>query len=119
MSQFAALNAKLKEIFQIDRPDLDFGVYRILNARSQEISEYLDNRLKLKINEILSQSNQANTAQLQQELQQAEQQAKALGVDPALIPKVQELRSQIAAASAGSSSDQNTVFSHLLTFFSR
>lgn len=119
MSQFAALNAKLKEIFQIDRPDLDFGVYRILNARSHEISDYLDNRLKLKINEILSQSNQANTAQLQQELQQAEQQAKALGVDPALIPKVQELRSQIAAASAGSSSDQNAVFSHLLTFFSR
>lgn len=119
MSQFAALNAKLKEIFQIDRPDLDFGVYRILNARSHEISDYLDNRLKLKINEILSQSNQANTAQLQQELQQAEQQAKALGMDPALIPKVQELRSQIAAASAGSSSDQNTVFSHLLTFFSR
>ena len=33
MSNFDALVAKLSEIFQIDRPDLDFGVYRILNAR--------------------------------------------------------------------------------------
>lgn len=119
MSQFAALNAKLKEIFQIDRPDLDFGVYRILNARSYEISDYLDNRLKLKINEILSQSYQANTAQLQQELQTIEKSLHLAGVDPSNSPKVQELRNQIAAASAGSSSDQNTVFSHLLTFFSR
>ena len=119
MSQFAALNAKLKEIFQIDRPDLDFGVYRILNARSHEISDYLDNRLKLKINEILSQSNEANTAQLQQELQTIEKSLHLAGVDPTNSPKVQDLRKQIAAASAGSSSDQNTVFSHLLTFFSR
>jgi adenine-specific DNA-methyltransferase len=34
MSNFDALVAKLREIFQIDRPDLDFGVYRILNARA-------------------------------------------------------------------------------------
>ena len=27
MSNFDALVAKLREIFQIDRPDLDFGVY--------------------------------------------------------------------------------------------
>ena len=44
MSQYANLNQKLKNIFQIDRPDLDFGIYRILNARRNEISDYLDNR---------------------------------------------------------------------------
>ena len=49
MSQYAALIAKLKEIFQINRPDLDFGVYRILNARSDEIAEFLDKRLKTKV----------------------------------------------------------------------
>ncbi|MDC4377115.1 hypothetical protein NQ658_09160 [Acinetobacter baumannii] len=43
--QFSALVSKLKEIFQINRPDLDFGVYRILNARSDEIAEFLDKRL--------------------------------------------------------------------------
>jgi adenine-specific DNA-methyltransferase len=35
MSKHDDLVKKLKEIFQIDRPELDFGVYRILNARVQ------------------------------------------------------------------------------------
>ena len=30
--KFQELVAKLREIFQIDRPELDFGIYRILNA---------------------------------------------------------------------------------------
>lgn len=41
MSKFQALVAKLREIFQIDRPELDFGIYRILNARAGEINDYL------------------------------------------------------------------------------
>ena len=46
MSKYDDLVQKLKEIFQIDRPELDFGVYRILNSRVVEINDYLDNRLK-------------------------------------------------------------------------
>src|SRR5690606_22669210 len=64
MSQYAALIAKLKEIFQINRPDLDFGVYRILNARSDEIGEFLDKRLKAKVEQYLGEakSSQNETA---------------------------------------------------------
>ena len=40
MSKYDDLVKKLKEIFQIDRPELDFGVYRILNARVAEINDY-------------------------------------------------------------------------------
>ena len=39
--KFQELVAKLREIFQIDRPELDFGIYRILNARAGEINDYL------------------------------------------------------------------------------
>lgn len=53
-TQFSALVSKLKEIFQINRPDLDFGVYRILNARSAEITEFLDKRLKTKVEQYRS-----------------------------------------------------------------
>lgn len=49
-----ALVAKLREIFQIDRPELDFGVYRILNARAGEINDYLERRLPRKIQEHLA-----------------------------------------------------------------
>lgn len=41
MANLAELTQKLKEIFQIDRADLDFGIYRILNTRNQEIETYL------------------------------------------------------------------------------
>ena len=43
--KFQELFAKLREIFQIDRPELDFGIYRILNARAGEINDYLQTRL--------------------------------------------------------------------------
>lgn len=28
----------LKELFQLDQPDLDFGLYRIMHAKSDEVT---------------------------------------------------------------------------------
>jgi adenine-specific DNA-methyltransferase len=53
MSKYDELVSKLKEIFQIDKPQLDFGIYRILNARADEVADYLENRLKAKVSERL------------------------------------------------------------------
>ena len=49
--KFQELVAKLREIFQIDRPELDFGIYRILNARAGEINDYLQNLSLIHISE--------------------------------------------------------------------
>ena len=49
MSKYDDLVRKLKEIFQIDRPELDFGIYRILNTRADEINNYLEKGLKAKV----------------------------------------------------------------------
>jgi len=117
--KFQELVAKLREIFQIDRPELDFGIYRILNARAGEINDYLQNRLAEKVQAALSAGSAASAQQLQAELQEAEKNAQALGVSPDAVPKVQELRAKLKEATAGSSEHENAVFSHLLTFFSR
>lgn len=117
--KFQELVAKLREIFQIDRPELDFGIYRILNARAGEINDYLQNRLAEKVQAALSAGSAASAQQLQAELQEAEKNAQALGVSPDAVPKVQELRSKLKEATAGSSEHENAVFSHLLAFFSR
>ncbi len=119
MSNFDALVAKLREIFQIDRPDLDFGVYRILNARAGEIEDYLSKRLKARVAEALAAGAAANTETLKAEIAKAEQAAGDAGISADQSPKVQQLRAQLAAASAGASEHENQVFSHLLTFFSR
>ena len=47
MSQkYEKLKTLLKELFQLDQPDLDFGLYRVMHAKSAEITQFLDNELQ-------------------------------------------------------------------------
>ncbi len=118
MSKFDDLLAKLREVFQIDQPELDFGIYRIINQRATDIDRYLTKTLKQKVQEELSKGSSHKRAELQEELQQKEEQYRADGVDPDTVPKIKELRDQIAAM--GDEVDYETeVYSHLLRFFSR
>ncbi len=119
MNKYDELVKKLKEIFQIDRPELDFGIYRILNARASEINDYLENRLKAKVAESLTTSGAANMEGLQKELKQKEAQYQTDGIDPDTVPKVRELKQKLAEYSVGRSEHENAVYTHLLTFFSR
>lgn len=127
MSQYANLNQKLKNIFQIDRPDLDFGIYRILNARRNEISDYLDNRLKAKVETYLTDAKsdvhdsqlESITTQIKDEFgkrafDEAGNLVNETASESSLGQQYQELRDH-----ADSSFDQAQVFSHLYTFFSR
>ena len=46
MSQkYEKLKALLKELFQLDQPDLDFGLYRIMHAKAGEVTQFLDRDL--------------------------------------------------------------------------
>jgi adenine-specific DNA-methyltransferase len=119
VNNYEALVTKLREIFQIDRPELDFGVYRILNARADEVNAYLTTRLKARVAEALSTGAAANSEAQQRELDEAIKQLVDLGVEPEGSTKVKQLRAAIAAASSGASEHENAVFSHLLAFFSR
>ena len=119
MSKYDDLVRKLKEIFQIDRPELDFGVYRILNSRVGEINDYLENRLKAKVVESLSASGASNLDGLKRELREKEEQYRGDGIDPDTVPKIKELRQKVADLGAGSVEQENSIFTHLLTFFSR
>lgn len=119
MSKFDELVTKLREIFQIDRPELDFGVYRILNARANEINEYLTKRLQEQVESALAGGSAANVEAQQRELDETIKALTSAGVDPEAAPKVKDLRAAIAGASSGASDHENAVFSHLLAFFSR
>lgn len=117
--KFQDLVAKLREIFQINRPELDFGIYRIINARASEINDYLENRLPEKVQQALTSGTEAQREQLARELKEKEAQYQADGIDPGTVPKVQELRQKLAQYSTDASEHENAVFSHLLAFFSR
>ncbi|PUE28048.1 site-specific DNA-methyltransferase [Limnohabitans sp. Jir61] len=119
MSKYDDLVRKLKEIFQIDRPELDFGVYRILNARSSEVNDYLEHGLKNKVVQSLAESGAENLEALQKELTEKISQYKSDGMNPDDVPKVKELKKKIADLNSGGVEHENAIFTHLLTFFSR
>jgi adenine-specific DNA-methyltransferase len=35
----------LKQLFQLDQPDLDFGFYKIMHAKSEQVQRFLENDL--------------------------------------------------------------------------
>ena len=55
MSQkYEKLKTLLRELFQLDQPDLDFGLYRIMHAKSAEISQFLDEDLLPQVRHCIS-----------------------------------------------------------------
>ncbi len=127
-TQFSALVSKLKEIFQINRPDLDFGVYRILNARSAEITEFLDKRLKTKVEQYLGEAKSSLDENVLKELEaelKSEFGKRAFNEQGQLIDAeaIESALGQkyiaLTQADAHEMTDQSQVYSHLLTFFSR
>ena len=119
MSKYDDLVRKLKEIFQIDRPELNFGIYRILNARAAEVNDYLEKGLRNKVVRSLADSGAENIDALQKELAEKNTQYRADGIDPETVPKVIELKQRIADFGLVNAEHENAVFTHLLTFFSR
>lgn len=119
MSKLQELTEHLRTIFQIDRPDLDFGIYRILNSRAAEINAYLEQRLPARAKAALTQGSADQREHLARELREKEAQYQADGIDPGTVPKVRDLREKLAKYQAGASERENAVYSHLLTFFSR
>lgn len=108
----------LAELFMFDQTDLDFGIYRIMNAKRDEINRFLDNDLLPQVNDVLKMLDTSNRKQIEAELTKAIDSAKQLGVAPEAVPKAQELRKQLSEMPnlAGMESE---VFSHLFNFFRR
>jgi adenine-specific DNA-methyltransferase len=118
MKSFDKLKAKLAELFQLDQADLDFGIYRIMNAKREEITRFLEHDLLPQVREAFAQYKSCDKAELQKELEEAIQQAKALGADPETLPKVKELRARLEE-SVDITALENEVYDHLYNFFSR
>jgi adenine-specific DNA-methyltransferase len=113
------LKSLLAELFQLDQAELDFGIYRIMNAKREEITRFLNNDLLPQVREVLSAYERESRSALQTELEKAKEQAKALGFeDPAQAPKVKELQERYNAA-FDLEAAENEVFSHLYNFFRR
>ena len=112
------LISKLREMFQMDQADLDFGIYRIMNAKRDEISQFLEQDLLPTLRTTLQEFQPAGLADKQKELADAMANAKKLKIDPDSLEVVQQLKAELAE---GGDLDrmEDQVYSDLYTFFSR
>ena len=125
----------LQQLFRADAADLDFGLYRIINYRRDQIQNFIDEELPTIVNRALDANTEAESAH--QHITELEDQVRELGdnlgedmldADGNLInetyrerPLIQqylEAREQIGSPQTR---DQRAgaVFNHLYTFFSR
>jgi adenine-specific DNA-methyltransferase len=135
----ARLQKLLRDLFQYDYADLDFGIYRLLRLKRAEVEAFLTEQLPRRVNEAFQGAAGEVHAQLQRELAElAERVRQEIDAD-ALAPtgeikeeyrqqKAKAARELIAAYDAKrqqvqqiqvSEEQKAEVFNHLWAFFSR
>ncbi len=120
MSQnFEKLKTLLKELFQLDQPELDFGLYRVMHAKSAEVTQFLDKDLLPQVKAAFGQYKTADKAEIEKELAKAIEQAQALGADAETLPKVKDLRARLKSEAVDVGSLEREVYDHLFSFFRR
>ncbi len=112
------LKRLLAELFQFDQAELDFGIYRIMNAKRDEISRFLEQDLLPQVREAFAAHETGNRGAVEAELADAIQKARELGADPDQLPRVKELRAKLAQTTDVGALE-NEVYSHLFNFFRR
>ena len=75
IEKFERLKAILREMFQLDRGDLDFGLYRIMNLKAAEIEAFLDHDLLPQVKTALAGNTTDRLAEWEKELAQAHERA--------------------------------------------
>lgn len=107
-----------RKMLMLDQADLDFGIYRIMKEKRNEINRYLTVTLPNQVKELLAANASTHTMELKKQLDETIAQIQALGYNPDTNPKVLALREEIAKAGSSDEMEAN-VYTHLTTFFSR
>ena len=117
--RFDKLKQVLEKLFQFDQADLDFGIYRIMNAKRDEIRRFLDADLLPQVQTELGKLAGGDRAELERELADAIKSAQSLGVtNVEELGKVKELRAKLALTTDLSAAEAD-IYNDLANFFRR
>lgn len=117
-AKFNRLIDLLKELFQLDQPDLDFGLYRIMRAKAAETSHFLEHELLPQVRQAFQGYQSADATELKRKLDELTAQVIEAGFEPDLSPKVKALREQLKGAVDVGALEAET-YDHLFNFFRR
>ncbi|MCG2770384.1 MAG: site-specific DNA-methyltransferase, partial [Anaerolineae bacterium] len=119
----------LRELFQFDAADLDFGIYRILNARRDEIDRFIEKDLLDAVEEGLAHLMVGEREEFETRLAQLRDQlgtgafddSGAVRANYRMMPIAQEytrVRQQLRSLDVAEETEAR-IFNDLVTFFSR
>ncbi|UCZ55773.1 site-specific DNA-methyltransferase [Desulfurispirillum indicum] len=110
---------KLSELFQLDQPDLDFGFYRIMHAKAQEVQVFIGTDLLKIVADAFGDVDEARKAELQAAYEKAIQTAKDFGApNPEETEPVKKAKATLDAVKDTASAEAD-VYDHLYRFFER
>ncbi|MEX2527035.1 MAG: DNA methyltransferase [Gemmatimonadota bacterium] len=117
--KYDKLKALLKELFQLDKPELDFGLYRIMHAKADEVTQFLDQDLLPQVQAAFGLYQPADKAELEKELAKVIAGIEAAGMNPADSPIVKDLRARLTNDAVDIGALESEVYDHLFRFFRR
>ncbi|MCB9903805.1 MAG: site-specific DNA-methyltransferase [Planctomycetes bacterium] len=117
--RFKKLVTLLKELFQLDQPELDFGFYRVMHAKSAEVTKFLEEDLLPQVKKAFEGYKSADRATMLAELTKLSRSIEDAGMDPSASPKVQALQDQLANEAVDTAALESDVYDHLYRFFRR
>ncbi|MGM0453883.1 MAG: site-specific DNA-methyltransferase, partial [Thermodesulfobacteriota bacterium] len=110
---------KLKELFQLNQPDLDFGFYKIMHAKADQVTQFIDKDLISIIETEFSRIDDSQQAELKAEYENAVETARQYGApNPEGTDAVCEARCRWEAA-ADTARAETEIYDHLYRFFER
>lgn len=118
MNHYEQLKSVLNDIFELNKADLDFGIYRIINQKRKQVNAFIEQQLPKDIKEALSATQPAGQVELEQELKQLKKSLEDLDMVAEDNPKYLTKLEQLKAAGNTDALEQD-VFSHLANFFRR
>jgi len=112
----------LKEMFQFDQADLDFGIYRIMRMKREEISRFIEEDLPAQItnelHELVSISAEADITEIDNQIAEAKSLNISETAKASIIAEL-EAKKKTLAEKNDISSVEADVYNHLTNFFSR
>lgn len=115
----------LKEIFELDKSDLNFGIYRVMNLRKTQIEEFLTQRLPQMVQVTLTPFVQGSKEEIRAQMTQIEENVAAMGMTVDTLPdtapmkqKYIQLQKQLTEGTDLAALETD-VYSALYSFFNR
>ena len=110
---------KLSELFRLHQPDLDFGFYRIMRVKAQEIQQCIDSDLLQIVADAFGDINETDIVKLKDNYTKAVHIARHYGApDPEKSEAVIQAKADLEAARSKPNAEAD-VYDHLYRFFER